>query len=854
MTSWLRAFVGLAAVKTAIGLAGLLVLLPLPGGREWTIGVLRVAGIILYSGSALLLIYGGRRDRRATHLGGAFLLVASSLASAPFPELATMAPRGVSAVLALLNHLNPDAFLPLLLWLFFRDFPRRSVLGYVRAVPRAAIAVSTVAGVVLFLATTAPYFVSHEEAAWELLLLLSRFFWATVALLGLPALAYGVWRARTAPASEQRRMRVFLLGLTLGAGPPLVVFLLAAFFPGLSRELRDPEGPGALAAMLRGVALLIPIATTYAVTVQHVLDVRLVVRKAIRYALARYTVIVLTAFPLALAAVRVWIRRDLPLAELLTGGDVIALLGLSAVGVVLLRARGGVLERIDRRFFREHYDARRTLISLVERCRSIDSLSELARELRERVDQALHLECVDALFLDPRAGCFLSPNGRARRLPVSSLLVRILSGSSDSLDIDLESPHSPLSRLPMEERQYLADGAFRLLTPMINYSGRLVGFLGLGGKLSELGFSGEDRSLLGGVAASAAMTLERLLGVMPEASVAGLQAEASDEDLAGQCGECRSVHPWSSSRCARCGSELNPLALPYVLHGKYRFESRLGAGGMGVVYLARDLTLERWVAIKTLPRLSPERSVWLRREARTMAAISHPHLAQIHGCETWRGVPLLIIEFLGGGTLASRLKVSALPSGEVIALGLALGGVLERAHARGILHRDIKPSNIGYTTQGTPKLLDFGLAKILTKVGGDEDTTVGFSEPATPPSSMPLDLESAAFSGFAGTPAYAAPEALLGRPACPAFDLWGLALVLFEAVTGSNPLRAATRAETVARVQGTRLNAVRNLAPECPRHLANLLDRALEINPRRRPPTARAFCLALERASADLAA
>ena len=133
---------------------------------------------------------------------------------------------------------------------------------------------------------------------------------------------------------------------------------------------------------------------------------------------------------------------------------------------------------------------------------------------------------------------------------------------------------------------------------------------------------------------------------------------------------------------------------------------------MGVVYKGHDLTLDRVVALKTLPRLSAGEAAQLRREARAMASVEHPHLAHIYGAEAWRGAPVLVLEHLPGGTLADRVTAGAIPIAHVVTAGRAIAQALRHLHGLGMLHRDVKPSNIGYAAGDVPKLMDFGLAKL----------------------------------------------------------------------------------------------------------------------------------------------
>jgi serine/threonine protein kinase len=244
--------------------------------------------------------------------------------------------------------------------------------------------------------------------------------------------------------------------------------------------------------------------------------------------------------------------------------------------------------------------------------------------------------------------------------------------------------------------------------------------------------------------------------------------------------------------------------VPLVLRHAFRFERRLGAGGMGVVYQASDLALTRCVAIKTLPRLSPGRAERLRQEAQTMARLAHPNLATIHGAETWRGTPLLVVELLAGGTLADRLRSGPLSMAAAREVGLALADVLRHIHGEDMVHCDIKPSNIGFTGSGTLKLLDFGLARMLAADVPVPIHTAHVREPDLGTTHTPSDLSrSRALRGrFVGTPLYMAPEAIAGQNPTPQFDLWGAGVVLYETVAGHHPFAGGTTTEVLSRILG----------------------------------------------------
>lgn len=284
---------------------------------------------------------------------------------------------------------------------------------------------------------------------------------------------------------------------------------------------------------------------------------------------------------------------------------------------------------------------------------------------------------------------------------------------------------------------------------------------------------------------------------------------------------------------------LQAAPVPSVLEGRFRLTQRLGAGGMGVVYRAMDMRLGQERVAKTLPRTEdPSMVARLRREARAMAAVNHPHLATLYGLEIWYDTPILMMEFLGGRTLAERLKGGPLTVAQTVSLGLAIGGGLRALHAAGVLHRDVKPSNIAFTTDGTPKLIDFGLAIFL---------------PATARSTHPeaaVFLQSGSVSTDSGTLrgtwAYLSPDALSGRPSSTADDVWSLSVTLLEACSGENPFRASQAATLVAR--GLTFSHEPVIASAIPYALQSLFRDLLGD---RRPHTAQEFIRRLEEVGAD---
>jgi hypothetical protein len=412
-----------------------------------------------------------------------------------------------------------------------------------------------------------------------------------------------------------------------------------------------------------------------------------------------------------------------------------------------------------------------------------------------------------------------------RRLERSSALVDLLAEEAQPLRVDLDRLASPLQSLPEDDRIWLADAGAAILLPLTGAKSEISGILSLGPKRSELPYSREDLLLLSALGGSVGTTLEnRRLREVAAARPMGVPEERN----AAECTSCGHVMAPELTACNECGGTTRGCPLPQSLFGKCRLDRRVGRGGMGVVYRATDLSLGRPVALKTLPATSPEDSARLRREARAMAAITHPNLALIFGVETWQGTPILVIEYLAGSTLAERLATGPLAWGEALALSLVLANVLDRVHSSGILHRDVKPSNIGFTEEEVPKLLDFGLVQIVQR------DSIGWTGD--------LALEGTATeSGLSGTPLYMSPEALSGERSDPTFDLWSLGVVGFEAIAGKHPFERETPEETLQAIQHGSAIGLREARPDCPGAIVDLFGKVLARERTRRPSTAREF-------------
>jgi eukaryotic-like serine/threonine-protein kinase len=248
--------------------------------------------------------------------------------------------------------------------------------------------------------------------------------------------------------------------------------------------------------------------------------------------------------------------------------------------------------------------------------------------------------------------------------------------------------------------------------------------------------------------------------------------------------------------------------------GRYELIEAIGKGGMGEVYLARDSSVGRDVAIKLLPEelvADESRLKRLRLEARLLASLNHPNIAALYGFEEDHGVPFLVLELVAGDTLADRLLRGPLPLGQGLRVGLQVTEALEAAHARGIVHRDLKPSNVMLTPGGTAKLLDFGVARREPHHDTGADTL------SEEPHSTGRKL--------VGTPAYMSPEQLRGFAADQRCDIWAFGCVFYETLAGRHPFPADSSSDVIA--------AILEHDPDwralegCPGKLLDLLKRCL---------------------------
>jgi len=261
--------------------------------------------------------------------------------------------------------------------------------------------------------------------------------------------------------------------------------------------------------------------------------------------------------------------------------------------------------------------------------------------------------------------------------------------------------------------------------------------------------------------------------------------------------------------------------------GRYRLLDRLGMGGMGEVWRAHDAKLDREVAIKLLNQgtVDSDSHERFRREALVLSRLSHPGVATIFDFDAHEGTAFLVMELVRGGTLESRIESGALPFDEIRAIGGAIADALHNAHQQGILHRDLKPGNVVLTHTGQPKILDFGIALLMSEEPGSAKLTR---------TGMIL-----------GSLPYMSPEQLTGEADDARTDIYALGVMLFEMATGRRPFLKERAEALMFEIFGSAPPTVRSLRPDVPDDLELLILACLRKEPAERPKTAAAVGAAL---------
>lgn len=835
----LLVLIPLVALQVAAAAVGLVLG---AGGRFDVPGWLLLFSALVFGAAGAAVAVAGRWDRRTAPLAGLFLAIASATSLPSLGHAVRDAPFPPGRWLAAFPL---ETFFPFFLWWFVSNFPRVVRVERRQRWIRTAITVSAALGIVLFALNAADRLMldggAIRRAAPFLLRSPTGGYWLLLLGLALPAPFVVFLRLRHTTGDERRRAALFVTGLAVGIVPMLVAVLAEIVSPGWRAVMEIPRNRMIGSFVVYGFMLTIPVTLGYAAVARRVLDIRFMLDRAARAALAKGTLWTVSIAPWAALSVLLWLGRDQSLDTLFRNPALPSLVALGLAGIALVLGRERLLTRLEVALSGAPRDQSAALAELSRRLSEVRDTDELSLLVGGRAAAMLDAMSCRLLVRSLPDDAFHTPDPGCRPLAPESALVELARSSPTAIATDPRDPDSWLPWLPEADRLWIADGDVRLLLPVADRDGETSALIAFGPTVSGRPYSRVQRDTASAIASAVSLALAR----SDLRADAGRSPDRAADRAAGECPNCRRVAASPDGPCS-CGHDLQPAAIPHRLAGKFRLDRVLGHGGMGVVYLATDLTLDRRVALKTLPRMSSESLLRLRREARSMASFVHPNLALIFGAETWRGIPVLVVEYLAGGTLTERLNRSNDPA-FVAELGVKLAGALAALHGKGLLHRDVKPANIGFSEAVEPKLLDFGLSRIVEEARIDFGSEVDL---AFEPSDRGGRLTRT--GNVVGTPLYLSPEILHGARPSPSQDLWALHVVLWEALAGRHPLAGLGRDAALARIRDGRMPSPASARPDCPAVLVSLLERGLDPRPAARPQSAAELRRDLESARATI--
>jgi hypothetical protein len=622
-------------------------------------------------------------------------------------------------------------------------------------------------------------------------------------ILGLAYFAAGflslVLTYRRASLPSRRKMRVIVAGTIAGFLPAFIWFAVTLLFGNTRVGIWMYSWP--MTAIL--VAnLLVPPAYAYAILRHRVIPISLIIRRGLQYLLAKNVLRFLIALPLIGLTLTILTNPNRTLSQIVFQNSLYFYVTLMIAAAIIFLFRWRLNNWVDRKFFREQYNQEQILRGLIEDVKKFDSVPEMSRMVSQKVESALHPERIYLFYREEESrdlSLGYSSGGAAEglRIPEEFRLLRFMEGQAGAQDF----PFPQKKNLPGGEEEWLAALGTQLIVPLVGTDDRLAGLFLLGEKKSEVPYTTGDRNLLESLAGQVALVYEntqlkervdRERKIKHE--VLG-RFEERDINLLKECPRCGACFDSPALSCDKDGSELT-MSMPVerTVEGRYRLERLVGRGGMGAVYEATDLRLNRQVAVKILSaRMFGNREALRRfeREAQTSARLSHRNIITVHDYGVLgTGGAYLVMELISGETLAALIKREGCVAPQIAAdyFNQVLEGI-KAAHAAGVIHRDLKPANVLISKEENDqphiRVLDFGLAKIrLSELTDTNSPTALATTPGT----------------VIGTIGYMSPEQLTGEAVDERSDLFSVGVMVVEALTGRRPFRGRNYTELLSSI------------------------------------------------------
>jgi hypothetical protein len=580
-----------------------------------------------------------------------------------------------------------------------------------------------------------------------------------MATLSLAALAVAVRNYTAVKVAEERRRVRWVLAAVIAATVLMVVNTVT-----VPRLAIVPD------TIFEVSTTVVPAAFAYAIVRHRVFDISVAVRIGVRYLVARNALRALIALPFVTTLVMLIGNPNVTVRQILFEYPAYPLLGIAAAGTLATRHR--LARAIDRRFFRDAHDRERLLESLCEDVERMENASDSLKQIAARLEMAVRPAYI-MIWLREDGGEFRLAHSRGESHAPSSDRGRLPPAVVHNLEHDAAA-----RQLDSSPGGYSGG----LMVPTVGRDGRLRGLLLMGAKRSEEIYTPDDVRLLQRIARQMGAAWEhaelysRISDAQRERTEVLVRLEPMQASLLRECPRCGACYDGSQDRCDRDGAELT-LSLPVerLVSARYRLEHLIGRGGMGAVYEATDLRLERIVAVKImLGRHFGDQEALRRfdREARAVARLSHPNIISVFDYGTLaREGAFLVMERVHAATMRTEMMAASTSMQRRRGwIEQILDGVAA-AHAHGVVHRDLKPENMlvapANNGRDAIKLLDFGLAKLRNS----GEVTASVTGPGR----------------VLGTLAYMAPEQLLGQTVDERTDIFALGVIVFELLSGQRP-------------------------------------------------------------------
>ena len=628
-----------------------------------------------YGASAALLLFAGRRDRRTWLLGGFFLFRATfaplhmlpGFLGQTLPFASGFSFWDVPLPTVVFLHLSyPLAFAisPAFLWAFARECPQVHRRTRLDDLARVMVPVSVAIGCAMCAGLALIYVagLAHDAVSEAIYLAVLDGAAAATSVLSLAAVVVVALRAHTAPAAEVRRVVVFSLGFLVWVGLGAAYDLVEAMSPGSWVSNYEPGSVLALMQPMRfpGMALL-----WYSVLAVRVPHPREMIRAGYRWLLVRPGLLGgATVTPVVGVGWLLWSNSDQEAGAVIASPLAQSLTVAAGSLLVLAINRERLLRRLDAWVDPETADQRQFLAVATAALAKAERMATVSRTLTRAVKRGCgspaRLLVVDEAQADT---CDFKPADTAiAPLSRTSAIVHILTEAGGSLRVHPSDRKSIFGLLPARDAAWVAETDADVMVTVPGPGAEVVGILVVGRRFDDRIVRTADVTFLEVLASAAGQAVMRLR------LLHGSKPRLSEPPPALECPACGCVAGAEEFPGCACGPPYVTTEVPRLLAGRLRVTRRLGAGGMGAVYSAHDVRLDRHVAVKTVAGRSVSRMMGLQPEAWAMARVAHAAVAQIYGVESWRGRPFLVVEFLPGGTLAARLGEGPLPARQSVAV------------------------------------------------------------------------------------------------------------------------------------------------------------------------------------------